>query len=419
MIGRRLVLTAPLALAACGVTTGGPVRVAVTWSGWELGRFRLVLKAFEREYGVSTEVVGLGDDISAVLGSRRGGAVDVVMLPQIWAVHGLGDRLAPLDRFVPPSRFPLAWRNILTHEGAVRGIPFKVAHKSVVWYRKDLFERRGEQPPRTWSDWIGLNRRLADSGTAPLALAGADGWVLSDFFENVLYGLDQDTYLSLADKTENAWRSSQVVDAFREVGRMWSPQGALSGEAGGALLTQAESAVVDHFLTGRAAMVAGADFTYPVIQRHRGADLTGRWLDWFRFPAPNNRTRSPKVGGDVVVVPAPASDGALALAEWLATAEAQRIWASQGGLLSVHTEISRTGNTYPTTRIADLAREVTAEPIGRLVFDLADQLGPVGVGLRRVLQDFLRAVGGNESRVEAEAAAAAARMERLAARSGS
>lgn len=409
MIGRRSVLLAPLALAACGVTAGGPVRVAVTWSDWELGRFRAVLNDFEARYGLPTEVVPLGDDISAVVGSRRGGAVDVVMLPQVWALEELWEQLEPLDQFVPPDQLPQAWHAFLTHGGRLRGIPFKVAHKSVVWYRKDLYEPLKEPPPRTWRAWLEVNRKLADRGIAPLALAGADGWTLADFFENVVLGLDDTTYPALADG-KLSWGADRVVEAFTVVGEMWSQPGMLSGDP---LLTQAESAVVDHLVSGRAVMVAGADFTYPVIARH-DRQLP---LDWFRFPRQSTKARAPKVGADVVVVPAPATEGALRLAEWLAKASAQRVWARDGGLLSVHREFENA--TYPTDRIAMLAGEVDVpDPVtGELMFDLADRLGAVGAGLRRVLPDFLRAVAGNEQRVPSEARAAATRMAQIAARS--
>ncbi|GLZ34069.1 sugar ABC transporter substrate-binding protein [Lentzea sp. NBRC 105346] len=411
MIRRRTVLAAPLALAVgCGVT--GPVRVAVTWSGWELARFRAVLDVFETESGLSTEVVPLGDDISAVLGSRRGGAVDVVMLPQIGAVRQNGAQLAPLDAFVPIGRFPVAWRDIVTLDGAVRGIPFKIANKSVVWYRKDVFDRFGEKPPERWTDWLALNARLADRGVAPLALGGADGWILSDFFENVLHAGDDQAYRALVENP-TGWTRREVVRAFQEVGRMWAPPGTLSGGADGALLTQGDGAVVDHFLPGRAAMVAGADFTYPVIARHAEPGLPAGWLDWFHFPSrDDNHHRAPKVGADIVVVPAPATEGALALARWLAQAKAQRIWAGEGGMLSVHVGVDQ--SAYPNARVADLAAEVRHAE-GALVYDLADQLGAIGDGLRRVLQDFLRVVGGNPSGVDTAAEDAAARMERIAA----
>jgi alpha-glucoside transport system substrate-binding protein len=417
VLSRRAALTLPLLLAGAGCAGGpaGTVRVAVPWSGWELATFRSVLREFRHGTGYDAEVVPLGDDIGAVLSSRRGGAVDAVLMPRIWAVSELADDLAPLDDAALAGDFPETWRRFLTPGDRMLGVPYKVAHKSVVWYRRDVFDRLGLAPPRNWGDWVQLNARTADAGVAPLALGAADGWVLCDFFENVLLGVDAELYAALAHR-EHRWQDPGVLTAFERLGDVWSQQGAFPRGAGGALLTQTEAAVVDDFLTGRAAMIAGADFTYPVIARHAAPDLERGWLDWFRFPLPTDAVRPPKVGGDVVVVPAPGTPGGLALASWLGTAEAGRAWARNGGFLSVHREVGV--NAYPTDRIADLAVEVREQTARELVFDLADQLGAIGGGdgrgLWRVLQDFLRAVGDTPSRVHDAAERAAGRMAELA-----
>jgi alpha-glucoside transport system substrate-binding protein len=428
MIPRRTVLraallpallSAPVGAAGCADPFTGSVRVAVTWSGWELAMFRRVLSAFERDQGFGTEVVPLGDDIGAVLGSRTGGAPDVVLLPRVWQVRRYAAELSPLEEAWPGKRFPDPWRSFLTAGGRVRGVPFKVAHKSVVWYRKDVFDEHGLSPPTSWPAWLELNQRLADHGVAPLALGAADGWVLADFFENVLLGLHPLVYRQLA-QGEGDWSAPAVVEAFEHLGTMWSAEGAISGGIARALLTQSEAAIVDHFRTGRAAMVAGADFDYPVIARHAPPGMRGDWLDWFRFPVlAGPDLPPPKVGGDIAVVPGMGTPGGRALAGWLATVDAARIWARNGGFSSVQEDMRDAD--YPWKRLADIADELRRPDPSWLAFDLADQLGALGGdgdgGLWRVLQDFLRAVdGADASRVRLAAAGAAARMAELAAR---
>ena len=63
---------------------------------------------------------------------------------------------------------------------------FKVANKSVIWYRTDdVRRRRGPAADRPGTDFAhGLRRHWSDAGVTPMVAAGGDGWVLTDWFEN-------------------------------------------------------------------------------------------------------------------------------------------------------------------------------------------------------------------------------------------
>jgi alpha-glucoside transport system substrate-binding protein len=405
----------PVLLTGCGTRRRGTVRVAVVWSGWELTAFRRVLDGFTRAYDWNVSVLPIGDDINALLGAQvaRAAAPDVALLPRPGLVQEYQDRIVPLGPEVT-APFPEPWRRLVTTpDGAVRGIWFKTAHKSMVWYRPDVFARRQLAEPRDWAGWQQVNDALARAGESPLALGAADGWVLSDWFENVLLGLDPDRYHRLAE-TGLGWRAESVPEALRLIGEMWATPGIFPGGVDRALLTQFEDAVVDVCNRGRAAMVVQGDFAYPVIGRYAGPPPVR--MSWFPFPAPPGGRRPVVAGGDIAVLLRQSRAGE-DLITWLASAEAAEIWAEEGGFISVHRGVNR--DVYPPAYTQALLDEVRDGMDGRVAFDLSDQLtgrlgGGDGRGLWRVLQDFLAEVAAGGSAVRPAAERAVDTLARLA-----
>ena len=330
------VLTPVLATASCGRSRLGTVRGAVQWSGWELAAFQQVLAQFTNVSNYDVQVLSIGSNIDALLGAQvaRASVPDVAMLSQPGQVQGHRHRLEPIDPTWAAS-FPRAWRDLVTIDGAELGIWFKTAHKSMVWYRPEMFERVGIRPPTDYQDWLTAHRALLDAGLAPLAVGAADGWVLSDWFSNVLLGLDPPTYRRLGRNGPDAvdgWRSDPVAEALTLLGQMWVRPGTFPGGVRRALLTQFDESVVDVFTRGQAATVAEGDFVYPVIARYAGSGVS---TSWFPFPPPQGHRRPVLVGGDVAVLLRPARPGGRELVSYLASAEAANIWVRQGGFVSV------------------------------------------------------------------------------------
>jgi alpha-glucoside transport system substrate-binding protein len=374
--------------AGCGALArtaglGDFVRVAVSWSAAELAAFARVLDG----RGVQDyELIPLGDDIGAALGARTAGRPDVVAVPQVGHVTANLDKLAPL----PEGVWQDDYRKILP--SAPTGdrhyaLPFKLANVSVVWYRKGFFARHGLRPPDTWDEWLALNEAVIDAGAAPLALGGADGWVLAQFFENVLLRTFPDTFDALArTHAANLWAGTEVRTAFEMVATMWGQAGALSGGAGRALVQQFPDAVLEVCRYGRAVMVPAPDFAESVVRRF--ADDPDD-LGVFTFPPGRGGDPPLAVTSDLLVLTRPASGAAQDLLRYLATPAAPVPWIRDtGGFIAAN---PRTGDRWYSPIERDLARALRDHEIR---FGLSDQLGRLGgsEGLRRVLQDLLRSV---------------------------
>lgn len=368
----------------------------MSWSGQELRAFHSVLDGLGRlDYPV--EVVPLGDDISTAFGARSARRPDIVMLPQPGLVPQHADDLESMPSDLADRGRARLWDELLVVDGTTYGLPFKTAHKSAVWYRPSALAKVGLQPPKHWSDWVELNRALSLEGIRPLSLGAGDGWVLTDFLENVLLGASPSTYQSLATAVDpRPSEQPQFAAALRLLGTMWSAPNALAGGVDRSLAQQFPDAIVEVFGHRRAAMVLASDFAEPVV-RSFAADPAD--IAMFTFPPINHGGAAPVVvGGDVMVLPRPASDDARDLVRRLAAPAAVDPWIASGGFLAD----GRTSGYSPELTL--LAAQLVA-PSTSLQFDLSDRLGPLGAsdGLWRVLTDFLIRIGNRGSDLVPEA----------------
>jgi alpha-glucoside transport system substrate-binding protein len=380
-------------LAGCGDDLRGTVRVGVVWSGSELATFRRVLRRFTASQRWGVSVVSLGDDVGTLLAGRvaRAVAPDVAILPWPGLVAAASARVEELPNRTPPGVAP-DWQALASPGGPPRGVWYKVAHKSLVWYRPDVFRRYGVEPPTdpiSWARWREIRDTFAACGLAPLSIGAADGWVLTDWFENVLWGLDRVTYGRLAGG-ERSWDNSSVASTLELLAGVWTP-GMLLGGPGRSLLTQFEDSVLDVAKRERAAMVLGADFVLPVVRRLAPEAK----MNWFPVPRPPGGVPPVVVGGDLAVLLRGAGEGGRTLIDWLARPEAARDWARDGGFVSLCSGV----HDYPALYKQELLDQVRNGGPDGLGFDLSDRLagsslaGGDGRGLWRLLQGFLAELG--------------------------
>ncbi|RQW98355.1 extracellular solute-binding protein [Micromonospora inaquosa] len=385
---RRTLLRA----AAAGATalaagcSGGTrsVQVAVVWSTSELDRFREVVAG----YPAPVQVVSAGNDIDAFLRARHlaGTSPDVAILPRPGLVTEYAERgwLSPV-RASTGYAVPAELGELLTAEGQRYGVWVKAAHKSLVWHLPSMLPVQ----PVDWDALVRRTQELAalarrDGGPAPLAIGAADGWVLTDWFENVLADVAPESYNALA-RPDADWQGRPVREALDRLAGLWSINGAFVGGGRRALLTQYEESVIQVVHTRRAVMLVGADFTADVanpFRRGSEAPVT------FRFPGTQPGGGPLIVGGDAAVAFADARGG-VELVEWLTRADSFQPWLRAGGYLSPNTNV--TIGSYRDGVGQRLAMEMRAP--GTLRFDLSDQLpgaftGSDGVGIWRIMQGF-------------------------------
>ena len=100
----------------------------------------------------------------------------------------------------------------------------------MIWYRPDAFDEAGVRPPRTWEELHQVTRTLADAGVGTMAVPGADGWVLTDWFENIyLRVAGAERYDQLA-RHEIPWTHPTVVESLTLLQDYWSADRAIQDD---------------------------------------------------------------------------------------------------------------------------------------------------------------------------------------------
>ncbi len=386
---RRTLLRAAAAATAAGAGGCAPgrrsVQVAVVWSGSEMARFREVIAGFP----APVQAIGVGNDIDAFLAARQlaGTSPDVAILSRPGLIVEYAQR-GWLSEVTPAASYaaPAGMADLLTVDGRHYGVWIKAAHKSLLWHPPSMLA----EPPRTWDALVALTRRLgarhrAEAGPAPLAIGAADGWVLTDWFENVLADVaGPDLYEALA-RGEADWQDEPVRHALDRLAELWSVDGAFPGGGRRALLTQFEESVIQVVHHRDAVMVFEADFVDAIDARfRRGTEQ----LAPFRFPGAREADQPLIVGGDAAVVFAGSTRG-VELVRWLSDATAFLPWLEAGGYLSPNLEVPVDHYRDPLRR--RLATELLAADT--VQYDLSDRLpgtftGTDGVGIWRIMQDF-------------------------------
>lgn len=399
--------------AATGKPSGPTVEVAAVWTGAEAKAFRQVLDAFERQAGVRVTYTPTGDDIATVLGTRiQGGKPpDVAILPQPGLLADLASQgaLQPIEGIAGPEvdrNYAPAWRQLGTVNGTLYGVWFKAANKSTVWFNKRVFEDAGLHPPSSWADLLKAAGTLSDYGIPPFSIGGADGWTLTDWFENAyLRTAGPDLYDKLT-RHEIPWTDPSVKHALAILAQIFGRPEWIAGGTGGALETDFPTSVTQTFRhPPKAAVVYEGDFVAGVITKETTAKL-GPDADFFDFPSINGSPPIVVGGGDVAVL-LKAGPGGKALLRFLATPEAGEVWARLGGFTSPNRNVNL--SAYPGHILQRSARALVGARTFR--FDMSDQMpaafgGTPAQGEWKILQDFLRNpsdIEGTMQRLEAAA----------------
>jgi hypothetical protein len=395
--------------------SGQTIQVAGVWSGDEQNDFEKVLQVFEKQTGATVQYTSDGDNLPTVLETKVEGKnpPNIAMLAQPGSIaqFAKAGALKPLpadvQQAVAANQSP-AWSKFATVNGSPYGVYFDASDKSVVWYNTHEFGSVGAQVPTTWQQFVTLAGQLADAGVTPLSIGAADGWVLTDWFEQVYL---QTAGLADYDKLgahQIPWTDPTVTTALRVLQQIFTQNRLIAGGASGALQTDFPTSVVNTFQAKpKAAIEYEGDFVATSIQSSTPAKVG---VDAKIFPFPRIGTAAPGVetGGDAAV--AFTSDKAtMALMKFLATPQAGAVFAQSGGFLSPDKNIPLSDYPNDTTRTMEQQLQAAGDDI---VFDMSDQAPPTfgatkGSGEWKDLQYFLAHptdVAGTEQMLESDAA---------------
>jgi alpha-glucoside transport system substrate-binding protein len=416
-----------LALVAAGAAGGTPapdsaagvsgsISVISEATGPEQRSFQAVLAGFTKKNpNIKVKYNSAGRQLATILSTavQGGNPPDVALLPQPGLMRDFIERgaLKPITF----ARGPIArswsrgWLDLGTVNGRLYALFYKGTNKSTVWYNVKAFREAGVRPPKTFPQLLKAAQTLQASGIPAYSIGGADGWTLTDLFENIYLRTAGPAKYDQLAAHKIKWTDPSVKTALRTMAQIFGDTENLAGGTEGALETDFATSVTQAFANEpKGAMVLEADFVANVIL---GSTKAKPRTDFDVFPFPSIGGSPPAVvaGGDAVVM-FKDSPAARALINYLATPEAAEIWARRGGFSSPNKNVKPSAYTDPLTR--KTATTLAQAKVSR--FDLSDLQpsafgGTVGQGLWKLFQDFLRNpqdVNGIAAKMEAAAAKA-------------
>jgi multiple sugar transport system substrate-binding protein/alpha-glucoside transport system substrate-binding protein len=186
--------------------------------------------------------VPTGDNTSTFLGTKiQGGQPpDVAFLPQVGVLRQFAEKgwLKPVDSGVQAQldkNFTKGWQELGAYQGKQYGVYAKAANKSLVWYNTASFETAGiTEDPATWADFLTTAQTVYESGTPAVSVGGANGWTLTDWFENVyLSQAGPEKYDQLAEH-KIKWTDPSVKAALTTLAELFGNKDLVAGGTSGA-----------------------------------------------------------------------------------------------------------------------------------------------------------------------------------------
>jgi alpha-glucoside transport system substrate-binding protein len=421
---------AAVAIAGCGgsddksdsggtATTknvSGSLSIVGVWTGDEQKSFQAVLDGFKAKFpDVRVRYDPAGDNVPTVLGTAVEGGrppdLATVAQPGVIAEFQKKGALEPLDfaKSTVGDNYPADFVKLGTIRGKLYSFVFKGANKSTVWFNVSAFRNAGVSPPKTWDEFLKDAKTLKASGVPAYSLGGADGWTLTDLFENLyLRQAGPDRYDRLATH-ELKWTDASVKTTLKTMAQVLGDTSNIAGGKSGALQTEFPKSVENVFSDPpKAAMVIEGDFVPGVVASKTKLERkTG--YDVFPFPAVGDAANAVVGGGDSLVLFKDTPAGR-ELVKYLAGPEAAEIWVRRGGFSSPNKNVPE--SAYPDEITRTTATAIAkADPFRFDMSDLAPASfgGTAGQGEWKLLQDFLanpEDIDGTAAKLEASAAKA-------------
>ena len=375
----------------------GSVSVMGVWSGAEQKAFQQVIDSFKAMYpNVNVTYTSAGDQLPTVLSTAvQGGnppSVAFVAQPGLMKDFAKRGALKPIDYALNAVKenFGPSTVDLGTIDGKLYGFLFKGANKSTVWYNVKAFQDAGVQPPATWDELLQAAQTLKASGVKAYSIGGADGWTLTDLFENIyLRTAGPDMYDKLTN-LDIPWTDPSVATALQDMAKIFSDTSNIAGGTSGALQTDFPTSVTNVYTTPpKAAMVFEGDFVQGnILDSTKAQPETG--FNQFAFPSIDGSPASVVGGGDTLITFS--NDSATqAFVKYLTTPEAATIWVKVGGFSSPNLNVDP--SAYPDAISRATASALASAEVFR--FDMSDLAPPafggtVGQGEWKILQDFLK-----------------------------
>jgi alpha-glucoside transport system substrate-binding protein len=417
-----VLLTAALALSACGSDDGGETKSAggtspgegkagceqLTQFGDLTGETVHVYtsivapedKAHKDSYKLFTECTGADVEYEGskefeaqlVVRVQGGNAPDIAYIPQPGLLKTLVEQTGKVVE--PPDAvsenvdkwFGEDWKKYGTVNDTFYAAPLGANVKSFVWYSPKMFADNGWEIPTTWDDMMALSDKIAATGIKPwcagISSGDATGWPATDWLEDViLRDAGAETYDKWVDH-EIPFNDQQIVDSLDRVGNILKNPKYVNGGFGDvkSIATTTFQDAGLPILDGKCALHRQASFYAANWPEGTKVAEDG---DAFAFylPTTNEDNGKPVLGGGEFVAAFSDDPEVQAFQTYLSS----DVWANEkakntpgGGWVSANKGLDVNNLVSP---IDQLSAETLQDPDAVFRFDGPDQMpGAVGAG---------------------------------------
>ena len=394
----------------------GSVSVIGIWTGDEQRSFQAVIDKFNEQYpDVTVRYTSAGDNLPTVVSTavEGGNPPDIATIAQPGLIREFQSKgaLRPIDyaRDTVTANYAPDFVRLGTIDGRLYSFVYKGANKSTVWYNVEAFRNAGVDDPDDWDEFLRNARTLGASGVPAYSIAGADGWTLTDLFENIYLREAGPAKYDQLSEHRIPWTDPSVRSALRTMAQVLGDRQNIAGGTAGALQTEFPASVEAVFQDPpRAAQVIEGDFVPGVVaDTTRLEPETG--YNVYAFPEIGS-SQDYVVGGGDSITTFRDTPAIRAFVEFLASPEGATVWAERGGFSSPNRGVSE--DAYPDEITKEVATAIAEARTFR--FDMSD-LAPAAFGGTpsqgewKILQDFLANpsdINGTAAKLEASAARA-------------
>ncbi len=392
LLGVAALACAPAQPASPHLTVVGP------WSGAEREAFLSVVDVFTAQTKIPVQYESIHDEMGAILRTRlaAGDPPNIALNPRPGEVaeFARSGNLVDLGTFISNDELTRAFGQTFINLGKVDGkqvgIFFKANSKSTFWYKPASFKQLSVEPPQTLNDLFAIAEKYKGSGKVPFAAGGKDGWVLTDYQENLFARMvDSRTYYDLYVTHKVPWTDDRVKQSLALFARFFET-GNEPGGGPGVLSTTFTDSVAQVFSPdARAEMIFEGGFVGVIATMDVNRSLKpGEDIDFFTFPQVDPQYGTPVVGGGDTAIMFKDTPEARAFMRFLISKEAADVLASAN---TISPNLQLDPNKFPSP----LARKEYQQlaTAATFVFDGSD-LAPSALGgdylfgaLRKIIQN--------------------------------
>jgi multiple sugar transport system substrate-binding protein len=247
---------APQAAAPKAAAPAGPVTIRFFTGEDDPTQIKVYEEIFaeyrQQQPNVSFSLTPSPDDVlqklTAALAAKTAPEFSGLVEAEIMEL-GVRGFLEPVDPIVDEiGREDFKPNSLYVIKGKTYNMPYAGGGYGQIWYRTDLFEKEGIQPPKTWDEWKAAAQKLTKDGVYGFATAGAKQGALTVAMSQLIWsagGTFFDEKLNVAIDGQSKEAMKSALEFYKEMTAFAPPD----------WQSYSWDGTIDSFLTRKSAML--------------------------------------------------------------------------------------------------------------------------------------------------------------------